>query len=429
MLFRCFTAALVAAAGTAFAGTPEHPNVVLLSVDTLRADRLGCYGYGFDTSPNVDAFAAEGLLFENVVCEVPLTSPSMGSMLSSRYPRTMGTTRNGLRMPAGPPLVQECFQAAGYETFCVQSNWTLKAKLSALDRGFERYDDDFHKKRWGIIKAERPADEVTRNALEMLDTRDAARPFFAWIHYTDPHAPYTMHRKHNPQDRRPFSARRRDKAGIKYDSEVAYCDAHIATLLAALPENTAVVFVADHGESLWEHDYLGHGRRVYQPGLHIPLIIRAPGMAPGRSAVPARGADVGPTLLGLAGIAPAPGMVGRDLLAAGADLSGPRVVETYGGAVPNLPGAKAVMADAAPMHQAVLEGDWKLIVSGRDVELFNLDTDPGEHTNLAAENPGRVAEMRSLIDAWNAANVQAELGEGTLNEEDVQALEALGYVE
>jgi len=420
--------AVLAAAAAHGDGAPR-PNVVLLSVDTLRADHLGCYGYEHATTPAIDAFAKTGLLFEDLVCEVPLTSPSFCSMFSSRYPRMTGTTRNGLRMPAEVPLITEQFQKAGYETFCVQSNWTLKTKLSALDRGFGRYDDDFHKKRWGIIKAERTADEVARIALEMLESRDPAKPFFAWIHFTDPHAPYTFHNKFNPQGERPFGARRDEKVSIRYDSEIAFCDAEIAKVIAALPENTAVLFTADHGESLWEHDYLGHGRRIYQPGLQIPLIIRAPGLAAGRTRVPARAIDLGTTLLGFAGLPPAEGMLGVDLLAAPPTVDRVRVVETYGGAVPNLPGAKAVMADASPMRQGVLLEGWKLILDGRHTELFDLTRDPEELHDLSTKHPEKVEALRAHIIQWDAATERVRPGEEDLSEEDMRALDALGYVD
>ncbi|HNT88169.1 MAG TPA: sulfatase-like hydrolase/transferase, partial [Candidatus Hydrogenedentes bacterium] len=151
-------AAVYALLYSALLGTA--PNVVLLSVDTLRADFLGCYGCPYPTSPHVDRLAAESLVFDDAVCEVPLTAPSMSSMLASRYPRMIGMTRNGLRLPAGIQTVAQEFQNAGYFTFCVQSNWTLKTKLSHIDRGFDVYDDHFHQKRWGILKGERSADEV-----------------------------------------------------------------------------------------------------------------------------------------------------------------------------------------------------------------------------------------------------------------------------
>ena len=405
------------------------PDVLLLSVDTLRADRLGCYGCPLDTSPNIDRLSRKALLFEDCVCEVPITAPSMGSMLTSLYPRMTGTTRNGLRMPEDVPTVAEQFHAAGYYTFCVQSNWTLKAKLSGLDRGFADYNDDFHKKRWGIIKPERPADEVTDVALDMLEARPQDRPFFAWIHYTDPHAPYKMHKEYNPRGKTAWLAGRVESTRIKYDSEVAFTDAEIGRLLAALGADTTILFVADHGESLHEHDYLGHGRRIYQHGIHVPLMIVAEGVPAGRTTAPVRGIDVAPTLLGLAGLAKVPGMLGLDVLNEAVTADRPRVIETYGGAVPKLPGAKALMEDTAPIYQGVLLRDWKYITDGWRTELYRLDEDPLELEDVSGAAPERVAELGALVEQWDAATTQAEQGEEDLDEDDIEALESLGYLE
>jgi len=205
------------------AGGSESPalNVLLLSVDTLRADYLGCYGHPLPASPHIDRLAQESLVFEDCVCEVPLTCPSFCAMLTSRMPRMIGTPRNGLRLSGEIPLVTEQFHNAGYYTFCVQSNWTLKKKLSGLDRGFDVYEDDFHKKRWGVIKPERPADEVTRVALACLAKRDPDRPFFAWIHYTDPHAPYQTHKGFNPAGKRAWGQGKTRRVRVAYNSEVA----------------------------------------------------------------------------------------------------------------------------------------------------------------------------------------------------------------
>lgn len=404
-------------------------NVVFLSVDTLRADRLGCYGYALDTSPNLDRFAAESLLFEDCICDVPLTAPSFSAMLTSQFPRMVGVRRNGLRLPEHVPVVAEQFQEAGYYTFCVQSNWPLKARLSGIHRGFDDYDDDFHKGRWGAIKAERSADEVTRIALEMFARRDASRPFFAWIHYSDPHAPYVMHRGHNPAGIKAWRFRKQDRVSARYDSEVAYTDAMIAQVLAALPENTAVLFVADHGEALFEHGYLGHGRRIHQPGIHIPLIIRAPGLTPGRTAAPAQGIDVGPTLLGLAGLPKPQGMLGLDLIHETPPMSRTRIFETYGGAVPNVPGAKAIMAERRPMRQGAIQDGWKLDLLERKVALFYLPDDPGELVNVAAAHPDRVMALKALIKQWDAAMQHGEQEAETLSEDDIEALRSLGYIE
>ena len=405
------------------------PNVVFLTVDTLRADRLGVYGYELETSPHLDSFAETGLLFEDAACEIPLTGPSFGSMLSGRFPRMTGTTRNGLRMPDSVPLVAERFQAAGYYTFCVQSNWTLKHKLSGLGRGFDHYDDGFHKKRWGFMKAERDGDEVTRLALDCLKERDPEKPFFAWIHYSDPHAPYKMHRKFRPAGKRTWRLDHVEKVRAKYDSEVAFTDNELGKILDALPENTAVLFVADHGESLYEHDYLGHGRRIHQTNMHIPLIIRAAGVTPGRSKAPVRGIDIGPTLLGLAGLSKPETMLGLDLIADTLPPARPRVVETYGGAVPNVPGVKQAMADAAPMWQGVFLEGWKLIADGDKHELYYLPDDPGELENRAAEEGVRVEALMKLIQGWEQATPVGDKGAAELDSEDWKALESLGYLE
>ena len=405
------------------------PNVVFLSVDTLRADHLGCYGYPHATSPHIDEFAESALVFEDCVCEVPLTAPSFSSMLASRYPRTTGVVRNGLPLPENIPLLTEAFQQAGYQTFCVQSNWTLKKKLSGLARGFDEYEDDFKTKRWGFMKAERYADEVTRVALERLEERDPARPFFCWIHYSDPHAPYRWHRSHNVCGTPLRKLGKEEKAAARYDSEIAFTDHHLGRLLEAIPaENTYVLLVSDHGESLYEHDYLGHGRRIYQPGLHIVLILRGPGIDPGHSTSPARGVDVGVTVLGMAGLPVIPGMVGLDLLAAPPAAGRIRVVETYGGAVPKFPGARALMASRPPMRMGVLAKPWKLILRGPQDELFNLDTDEKEMENLYGSTPDRVAELEALVNEWDEQNPRVIGDEADLSDEDIRALEAGGYM-
>lgn len=193
------------------------PNVVFLSVDTLRADHLGCYGYGRNTSPHLDRLAAQGRLFEDCVTEVPLTNPAFCAMQTSQIPRTLGAFRNGLPLGNDTPTVAEQFQLAGYQTFCVQSNWTLRAKLSGLARGYEVYEDHFTNKRWGFFKNERYADEVTEIALEQLSQRDASKPFFCWIHYSDPHAPYRFHTRFNPWDNEGKRLNKEDRTRKRYD--------------------------------------------------------------------------------------------------------------------------------------------------------------------------------------------------------------------
>lgn len=414
------------------AAAMSAPNVVLISVDTLRADHLGMYGHPHPTSPHLDAVAKDSLVFDDMICEVPLTGPSFCSMFTSQYPRTTGVTRNGLRLPDEVPSIAESFKAAGYETVCVTSNWTLKADLVGLDRGFDVYDDEFKEKRWIFIKSERDAKEVTHLGLRYLKQRNPTKPLFAWFHYSDPHAPYEMHDKHRVSREADYPDDPGAEDKVHYDSEIAYTDAQIGRLLDAVPrENTYIVFVGDHGESLHEHDYVGHGRRLYHPGLHVPFFIHGPGVEPGRTDVPARGLDVGPTLLNLAGLEPPPGMVGLNVLRSDPDRERTRVVETYGGAVINLPGAKEIMANAGPELQAVLNGGWKFIVNddGEERELYFLPDDPGELRNLAASESDRVAAMAAILETWTATVEAVASEEAELTEEDVEALRSLGYVE
>lgn len=408
-----------------------QPDIYFITIDTIRADRLGFYGFDYNTTPNLDALAAEARVFDNAICEVPLTGPSFGSIFSSRFPRLTGMTRNGIRMPDHVPLVQEQFQSAGYETVCVQSNWTLKADLSGMDRGFDFYEDSFEQRRWIFFTTERDADDVTDIALETIAERDPEKPLFAWFHYSDPHAPYDTHRKFDVARDFTHEQRRVEKVNQRYASEIAFTDHQIGRLLEAIPkENAYIVFLGDHGESLYEHGYLGHGRHVYQPGLHIPLFVYGPEIEPGRDAREVRGIDLGPTLLALAGIEPTESMLGRDINAMWAQALRPRVVETYGGAVLNVPGIRALMEDDPPQRQAVLYDGWKLILGEGDDLLFHLETDPGELKNLADEYPDTVTEMRALIEKWSAEYPQSADAEAVeLTDEDVDALRTLGYIE
>ena len=406
------------------------PNVIFITADTLRANQLGFYGHEHPTSPQLDQLAAQSLVFDDVICEVPLTGPSFCAMLSSRYPRLTGATRNGLPLPDDVPTVAQLYKNAGYHTVAVQSNWTLKEKLSGLERGFDIYDDDFHKKRWGIIKAERDGDEVTRLALELLEKWDRSQPLFAWFHYSDPHAPYKMHRKFDVAEDLKAVDGREAKVHREYDSEVAFMDDQIGQVLAALPEeNTYVVFLSDHGESLWEHDYLGHGRRIYQHGLRIALTVKGPGITPGRSDAPARGVDIGPTLLGLAELGALDGAVGLDLLHAEVPQDRARVVETYGGAVPQIPGVKAIMADKGPQLMGALSEGWKLILDGDKTELYHLPTDPLELSDRSLAEADQVAAMIRLIQTWDETTERLAEQDADLTDVDLEALESLGYLE
>ena len=406
-----------------------RPDIVLITVDTLRTDHLGCYGYERPTSPAIDRLAAASLLFEDCLCEEPQTTPSMCSMFASRPPRSTGCIRNAVPLPAEIPTVTQRFHDAGYYTGAVVSNWNLKRELCRLERGFDVYDDGFGRPHLGLMQQERYADEVTALALAMLAKREPGRPGFFWFHYMDPHAPYRYHRDHNPWGRNMRDLAGRDEVRARYDCEIAFADHHIGCLLDALPkENLFVIFAADHGESLFEHGILGHSRDLYQPGLRIPLLVRGPGISPGHTSLPARGMDIGPTLLGLAGLTPSPGMIGVDLLHSPPSRDRLRVFETYGGGVREGADAHQVLLDRPPKSQGCVLDGWKLILNASTPELYFLATDPLETRDLAGKEPQCVNHLRTLIVHWTQETPPGAALAAPLTKDDERALDAAGYL-
>lgn len=414
-------------------GTGEslYPNILFLSVDTLRANHLSCYGYPYPTSPNIDKLAEKGLVFDNCITEIPLTCPSFSAMFTSKFPRTIGVTRNGLGISKDDISITELFKEKGYFTFCVQSNWTLKAKLSRLNKGFDIYDDNFHDKRWGIFSSERLADDVTGRSIEILKSLPQDKPFFGWVHYSDPHAPYHFRKEYNVHKQEMNIKDKKIYKIVKsYDAEIRFTDEQIALLLKHLPENTIIVFIADHGESLYEHNYLGHGRKLYQNEIKIPFIIVSPNIQPGRINIPVRGIDVGPTILGLAHIKKHKSMLGLDVLNESVNEQRMRVIETYGGAVPKIPILRFFMRKANPIMQSVIYGDWKLIIKDNQKELYNISEDPDEIKNLAKKYPQKVSEFQNIINKWSKntpTNYKKE--EKPLSQEDFEVLRSMGYLE
>lgn len=416
---------LIPSASAAFAAPPD---IVLISVDTLRADRLGCYGSTRGLTPNIDKLATNAMIFEDVICETPQTGPSLTSMFTSQFPRMTGVIRNSVPLGTAVPTAPGLLRASGYQTMAVVSNWNLKRKLCGLEPGFEVYDDDFSRGNRGSYHFERDAEEVTDAALALLAKRDPQRPMFLWVHYMDPHYPYEMHGEHGPGVEALRAMNPTERARARYDSEVAYCDTHIGRLLSAInPDEQFVVFTADHGESLNEHGYVGHTRRLYQQMLHIPLIISGPKRPAGRSKAPARGIDVGTTLLAVAGVVPAPEMLGVDLMQSPPPLERLRVVELYGGDIPTTEKGRAELATRPPKLQAVLRGPLKLIV-GKRRERYRLDEDPGELKNRKRDEDSTWAPLEHALKEWSEKTPRSAGAGIALSPEDIEALRATGYL-
>jgi arylsulfatase A-like enzyme len=297
-------------------GSASRPrSVLLISVDTLRADRLGSYGYTAASTPVMDGLAARGLRFAQATTVVPLTLPAHTSLLTGTFPTFHGV-RDNSGYYAGDSLttLAETLKPLGYRTGGFVGAFVLDGRWG-LAQGFDYYFDDFDLADFdmtrGLDTAQRPGAAVVDKALAWLGD-DRERPFFAWVHLYDPHSPY------EPPE--PYRTRFSGTMQRAYDGEIAATDAQIGRLLSALEstgqlDSTLVVLVGDHGESLGEHGELQHGFFVYDAAVHIPLIIAGPGVPTRTITDQVRIVDVMPTVLDLLGV-PAPAETqGQSLLA------------------------------------------------------------------------------------------------------------------
>lgn len=415
----------------------DKPNLIFLTVDTLRADRISSFGYKRRTSPSIDSLVRDGVKFSNAMTVIPLTNPSFTSVMTSRYPHETGATRNGLPMNVNFPTLAQILKNYGYQTGAVISNWTLKSDICALSAGFDYYDEKFRTTR-SLVLSEQDAEYVTDIALAWFDKINPQAPFFAWIHYSDPHAPYELRKQFNF----PFKkGENKESPSYRYDTEVAYTDHHIGRLLRALEskglmKNTYIFFFADHGESLGEHNYTGHGRQIYQPMMRVPLAIIGPGIKRGLvSDSPVSLLDVMPTALSLLRIKPPSELKGRNILTEDgvpAQLQPvPLFFMTYRGAVPDVPGAKKVMPGIKPLKLGMKEGEMKLVYSPETDkrELYNLVDDPVELYDLSLKHKEKTAVMTRLAWEWFHKTISPNAQKVRTISPDVRKkLESLGYV-
>ncbi len=416
------------------------PNIIIISVDTLRADHLGCYGYGRNTSPNIDSLVARGIQFLRASTNVPLTGPAFCSMLTSRYPHQTGATRNGIPMVETDQGLHKILKSHGYTTAAVLSNWPLKAHLSGLKPGFDLYDDDFFKKRWIFMNDERDAVGVTDNAISWLEG-NPRQPFFLWAHYSEPHAPYLFHRDFDFA--KPGPRTEEEMRIDNYDSEIAYADREIGRLMdkidsMGLPANSLIIFVADHGESLGEHDYVGHGRKLYEPCMNIPFSVAGQGVPAGvRERALVDIMDLAPTALAYAGIEPGKDMLGINLI--------PYIqkqkpwpertiyMETYSGAL-RMEELKEIVDTETPLWVGLRRDDTKVLYSLKYSrwERYNVAEDPRErHSTADVTDPAFLTVSDELM-AWYNRWEEEGLAMGrrdAMTDEDMKQLESLGYID
>jgi arylsulfatase A-like enzyme/Tfp pilus assembly protein PilF len=397
-------------------------NVVLVTIDTLRADHVGCYGYTRIKTPNIDGLAADGTRFERAFAVVPVTLPSHSSMLTGTYPMRSGMHDfSANKLSATQPTMASVLNQAGYTTGAVIASAVLDSRFG-LNQGFDFYYDHFNFSRLNeanLDEMERPGNLVADVALDWLG-KNSQKKFFLWMHLYDPHFPY------NPPE--PY---KHEYATQPYDGEIAFADEQVGRLVRYLKEkgmypNTVIVLAGDHGESLGEHGEKTHGFFIYNATMHVPLIIRVPGGTAGRTAAdPVSLVDIMPTALGAVGV-PVPAEVeGKSLLAqvrGGDGETSERDRSVYG----------ETFLPRIHFNWSELRGSENTkyhFIDAPKPELYDLAKDPAELHNLLGEKKAVADEMRAkLVAMIREYSAGKELAEKTgLDPALMERLKALGY--
>jgi choline-sulfatase len=403
------------------AGSAEGMNVLLVTLDTVRADRLGCYGYDAAGTPAIDSLAERGVLFEDAVTSVPLTLPSHATILTGLSPRDHGVRENGkYRLSEDSVTLAEALRSHGYDTAAFVGCFVLDARFG-LDQGFDVYDFEVTPEgnRPGMPDYnERSAGAVTDAVISWLTergSRGADAPFFAWVHYFDPHLPY----------RSPLESSRRF-AGRPYDAEIAYVDRELGRLLnrletMGLREKTLIVVVGDHGEAFGEHGEPTHGMLLYEGTLRVPFIVSCDALFDRPQRVSDRVVglvDVRPTIEGLLGVSSPEACDGVNLAGAADEPDRAIYIETL---------TPLSLAGWSPLYGLRSHGSKYILAPER--EYYDLDADRTESVNLyAAGGPGVERLERGLTAVMGAAR-ERPASPHPLSDEEIERLGALGYVE
>ncbi len=392
---------------------PHDPDIMLISVDTLRADHLECYGYKRIRTPAINRLASEGVLFTATVSAVPITLPSHASMLSGLIPPRHGARLNtGNRVPDDVTTLAETLQGYGYQTGAFVAALPM-ADVGGLAQGFEVYDQEFSTQKlpgFAATRQERYAEDVLAVARRWLATTDPARPVFAFVHLYDPHAPYE----------KPLPG----TTTGSYDGEIVYVDRSLGSFLPALRgqprwKDLLTIFTSDHGEALGEHGEQTHTLFVYESTLHVPLIVHWPGvLAPRRIESPVALIDITPTILELAGLPGLTDIDGRSLvsLIRGDEPPPTDRVLYFESLLPSLSYGWASL-------RGVRIGGLKYISAPRP-ELYDLRADPHELNNLIDSRPDdarHLAARLASIDNGRRATI-------AIDRKTLAGLESLGYI-
>jgi choline-sulfatase len=392
--------------------TTRPANVLLITIDTLRADRVGV-----GLTPALDDLASRGVRFIHARTVAPLTLPAHVSLMTGVIPPVHGVRENGTyRFDGSRPTLARLLQKAGFETAAFVGACVLDRRFG-LNDGFDVYDDQIERDPQAAtrLEAERRGEVVAGRAIEWLRSRrqsaaGTGRPFFAWVHFWDPHAPYT-----------PPAGFLQKAGGNAYNGEVAYTDAQVARLIGALEavgerQHTLIVVAGDHGESLGEHGERTHGMLLYEAVLRVPLIVSAPGATPAVRPEPVSLLDIAPTVLASLGMPLADGMHGANLLAGALAPDREFYSETE---YPRVAGWSRLYSLARDR--------WKVIRSSVP-ELYDLDSDPGEARNEAAGHQATAEAMTARLTEIRRTAHGGSRPDEPISPEVAARLRALGYV-
>jgi arylsulfatase A-like enzyme len=409
----------------------QKPNIIFITVDTLRADRLAVYGYESIETPHIDSLAEGGVLFSQAVAQVPITLPSHSSIFTGLNPTTHNVRENGtFRLGDAEVTLAEVLKEHGYATAAFIGGFPLDSRFG-LNQGFDFYDDDLSTGNTGEVmwqghqvgSFERRANDVVNSALKWIyDNRE--KKFFTWIHLYDPHEKYSP----------PETFREKYKDNL-YDGEVAYVDHTIGKFFKIIRQwgmlkDVLIVFTSDHGESLGEHRYWGHGRRLYEQGLRIPLIMSYPPFLPEGRTVNSlvRSIDIVPTLLSMLNIKTSDKIEGVSLL--------PYILQQGNENMPLTSYGETLMSKLRGGEEELRSfrtEKWKYIRYTKEnrttfEELYNLQDDPEELDNLAMTEKSEMNELSSQLNTF----MTAEGAEGTsipMDKETEEKLKSLGYIQ
>jgi arylsulfatase A-like enzyme/Flp pilus assembly protein TadD len=402
---------------------PAKPNVILITLDTVRADRMGFLGSKKGLTPNLDALAGQGIVFEHAYSQAPITPASHATILTGTYPQFHGVRNFGDRLAPSVPFLPDVLHSLGYHTGAFVGSIILDPKngfASGFERGFDLYDAGFHRERAGENREgsmQRRGEVTLAHVLEWLG-RNSQRPFFLWFHLWDAHDPY------NPPE--PFRSR---FPKAPYDGGIAYVDATVGKLLGYLRkqgmyDGALIAVAADHGEALGDHGELTHSIFLYDATIHVPLVLKLPGnrSAGQRVAANASLVDLVPTLLEVVQVPQPSGEQGRSLLsligrANPADLPAFSV------------GDHSERSFGWSQLLAVRSGH-ELYIRAPQPELYDLAADPGAQQNLYSRNRAAAArfdvQLENFLKRVSAGSPRPS--QGALDEKSMEKLSALGYV-